>query len=240
MWKGATDVPWHARRHEYRTAQVTTVRRTLSARQAIADADGLPGDVRSALRSQGGLFCPALFLVAVATMSRIAPCSLTLTLVLGPAVLVACSGGESKSKAVADSTVAAAAAPAATSKGETTYGQICASCHQATGLGVEGTFPPLKGSRWLLGDPSVPISIVIAGLQGEIAVEGKSYQGAMQPWGMLSDDDLAAVLTYARSQWGNSASAVTAEQVKSIRAKIGSRGTWTAEELKKEYPGAGT
>jgi mono/diheme cytochrome c family protein len=148
---------------------------------------------------------------------------------------------DSKPAAGTDSTtaVAAAAQPVA-NKGETTYGQICASCHQATGVGVEGNFPPLQNSKWLTGEPSVPISIVLAGLQGPITVDGKPYNGAMQPWGMLTDDDIANVLTYARSQWGNSAGPVTAAQVKAIRDKIGSRGAWTVDELTKAYPGAGS
>ncbi len=164
-----------------------------------------------------------------------------LVLPLGASFLAACGGGDKK--AATDAAAPAAVAPAAevttADKGAATYGQICASCHQATGMGVEGTFPPLKGSQWLLGEPSVPISIVLAGLQGEISVEGKAYNSAMQPWGMLSDDDVANVLTYARSQWGNAATGVTAAQVKAIRDKIGARGAWTVEELKKTYPGAG-
>jgi mono/diheme cytochrome c family protein len=153
--------------------------------------------------------------------------------------LVGCSG-DAKPAAGADSAtpVVASAQPVA-NKGEATYGQICASCHQATGVGVEGTFPPLMHSQWLTGDPSVPIAIVIAGLQGPITVNGKAYNGAMQPWGMLGDDDIANVLTYARSQWGNSAAPVTANQVKAIRDKIGTHGAWTVDELKKAYPGAG-
>lgn len=166
--------------------------------------------------------------------------------VLAPAlVLVAAlslagcgKGGDSTPAPSSDTAVVAAAEPPA-DKGAATYGQICQSCHQATGLGVDGTFPPLKGSKWLLGNADVPISIVIAGLQGEIKVEGKEFNGVMQAWGMLSDDDVANVLTYARSQWGNAAGAVTPAQVKAIRDKIGSRGAWTSEELKKSYPGAG-
>jgi mono/diheme cytochrome c family protein len=158
-------------------------------------------------------------------------------------LLIGCSGGDAKTashtNATAASDTASTAAVTAAKPGETTFGQICQSCHQATGLGVEGTFPPLKGSKWLLGNPDVSISIVIAGLQGEISVEGKPFNGAMQPWGMLSDDDVANVLTYARAQWGNAAGAVTSAQVKTIRDKIGNRGTWTADELKKVYPGAG-
>ncbi|MCC7054954.1 MAG: cytochrome c [Gemmatimonadaceae bacterium] len=157
------------------------------------------------------------------------------------ALLTACGGGEPKP---ADTAVAVAAAPATdaaapTDKGAATYTQICASCHQATGLGVEGTFPPLAGSAWLTGDAQVPIAIVIAGLQGEISVGGKAYNGAMQAWGMLSNDDVANVLTYTRSQWGNAAGPVTPAEVKAVRDKIGSRSAWTAEELKKEFPGAG-
>lgn len=158
------------------------------------------------------------------------------------ALLTACGGGSRDAtpggQPAPNSAVAEIAAPA--KSGETTYGQICASCHQATGLGVEGTFPPLKGSKWLLGKPEIPIAIVIAGLQGDILVESKPFAGAMQPWGMLSDDDIANVLTYARSQWGNAGTAVTASQVKAVRENIGSRSAWTAAELKQAYPGAGS
>lgn len=158
------------------------------------------------------------------------------------ALLTACGGGSRDATPAAQpepsNAVAEISAPA--KSGETTYGQICASCHQATGIGVEGTFPPLKGSTWLLGKPEIPIAIVIAGLQGDILVDGKPFAGAMQPWGMLSDDDVANVLTYARSQWGNAGTAVTASQVKAVRENIGSRSAWTAAELQKAYPGAGS
>lgn len=158
-------------------------------------------------------------------------------------LLTACGGGgESKSADTGDSAAAApvAAAGAGADKGAATYAQICASCHQANGEGIEGTFPPLKHSSWLTSAPEVPIAIVLAGLQGDIEVGGKTYAGAMQAWGMLGDDDVANVLTYARSQWGNSAGPVTAAQVKAVRDKIGSRTAWTAAELKAAYPGAGS
>lgn len=158
-------------------------------------------------------------------------------------LLTACGGGgESKSAGTGDSAAATpvAAAGAAADKGAATYAQICASCHQANGEGVERTFPPLKHSSWVTGAPEVPIAIVLAGLQGDIEVDGKNYAGAMQAWGMLSDDDIANVLTYARSQWGNSAGPVTAAQVKAVRDKIGSRTAWTVVELQKAYAGAGS
>lgn len=114
------------------------------------------------------------------------------------------------------------------------YAEVCQVCHQATGLGVEGAFPPLAGSEWLNGPAIVPIAIVLKGLQGEITVKGKTYNSAMMPWeATLNDEDLAATLTYARSQWGNKAAAVTAAQVRAARARFASRTTpWTPAEVR--------
>lgn len=114
------------------------------------------------------------------------------------------------------------------------YAEVCAVCHQATGLGLEGAFPPLAGSEWLTGRADIPIAIVLHGLQGPITVKGKPYGGAMMAWGgAMTDDDIAGTLTYARSQWGNRAAAVTTAQVRAVRARFASRTTpWTAAELK--------
>ena len=114
------------------------------------------------------------------------------------------------------------------------YTEICQACHQATGLGLEGVFPPLAGSEWLNGNPTIPIAIVLKGLQGEIAVKGKTYNSVMMAWeSVLNDDDLASTLTYARSQWGNRATLITASQVKAARLKFKARTTpWTAAELR--------
>ncbi len=145
--------------------------------------------------------------------------------------LAACGGEQ---KPAADSAVTPVAEPAAVADvGAEKYGQVCAVCHQTTGLGVEGNFPPLAGSDWLNGKAEVPIAIVLHGVQGEIDVLGKKYNGAMAPWGgALNDAEVAAVLTYARSQWGNTGVAVTADEVKTVRAKFASRtAPWTAAEL---------
>ncbi|MDZ7629836.1 MAG: cytochrome c [Gemmatimonadaceae bacterium] len=145
-------------------------------------------------------------------------------------VLAAC-GGEKKPEA--DTGAAAPTVVATADVGAEKYAQVCAVCHQATGLGVEGNFPPLAGSDWVTGKSEVPIAIVLHGLQGEIEVLGKKYNNAMAPWGeALNDAEIAAVLTYARSQWGNTAAAVTADEVKAARAKYASRTTpWTVAEL---------
>jgi len=114
------------------------------------------------------------------------------------------------------------------------YGELCQACHQPNGAGLEGAFPPLAGAEYVNGPAIVPIAIVLHGLQGEITVKGKTYNGAMMAWGsVLNDDDLAATLTYVRSQWGNRAAPVTAAQVRVVRAKLASRTTpFTAAELR--------
>ena len=145
--------------------------------------------------------------------------------------LAACAG---EKKPVADSTATPPAAPLVVADlGAEKYGQVCVVCHQPTGLGVEGNFPPLAGSDWLNGKAEVPIAIVLHGLQGEIEVLGKKYNGAMAPWGgAMTDAEIAAVLTYARSQWGNSGAAVTVDEVKAVRANFATRtAAWTAAEL---------
>ena len=164
------------------------------------------------------------------------------TALLGGALLLAACGG---SDAPADESAAGGDAPAATESltgdvavGATKYGQVCASCHMADGNGTPGVFPPLAGSEWATSaEVKVPISIVLHGLQGPMTVKGANYDGLMQPWGMIPDADIAAILTYVRSSWGNSASAVTPEQVAEVRAAEGARAAWTADELRAKYPG---
>jgi|688.fasta_scaffold219674_3 mono/diheme cytochrome c family protein len=97
----------------------------------------------------------------------------------------------------------------------------CVACHQATGLGVAGQFPTLVGSEWVLtegwhGDNHL-IGVLLHGLQGAIQVKGETYNGAMPPWKQLKDDQIAAILTYIRSEWGNNESPITAEQVAKVR-----------------------
>lgn len=104
------------------------------------------------------------------------------------------------------------------------YAARCSACHQSTGTGLSGVFPPLADSSWVQGDPLRPISIVLLGLQGQIEVKGETYAGVMPPMGgQMTDEEIAAVLTHVRSSFGNSADPVTAEQVAGQRAKLGTR-----------------
>ncbi len=115
----------------------------------------------------------------------------------------------------------------------------CSACHGADGKGAgNGAFPPLAASPYLLADPELPIKIVLQGLHGPIDVLGKTYNLEMPPQGAaIVDDQIAAILTYVRSSWGNKASAVTPALVKKIRAETTTRSEhWTASELLKLHP----
>jgi len=101
--------------------------------------------------------------------------------------------------------------------GKQVFGARCAACHQATGLGVAGVFPPLAGAEWVIGDEKVLVNVLLHGINGEIEVKGNKYNGAMPAFNDLSDDELAAVLSYIRSDWGNKAPAVKTETVKTLR-----------------------
>jgi mono/diheme cytochrome c family protein len=111
----------------------------------------------------------------------------------------------------------------------------CVACHQATGLGLPGAFPPLAGSEWATGPDERIIRIVLSGLSGPITVKGTPFNSVMPPLGpLLRDEQLAAVLTYVRSEWGNNAPAVSPDKVKEIRAAgAGHAGPWAPEELLK-------
>jgi nitrite reductase (NO-forming) len=103
--------------------------------------------------------------------------------------------------------------------GAAVFGRTCAACHQPTGQGIPNAFPPLAGSDFLLADKARSIGIVLGGLQGPVAVNGKHFDGVMPPHGFLSDDDIANVLTYVRNSWGNQGEPVTREEVAVRRAR---------------------
>ena len=150
-------------------------------------------------------------------------------------ILIAAACGGAKDQAASGAPSAdVAASPAGSSDGAAIYAR-CATCHQPTGLGTPGTFPPLAGSEIVTGPPEIPIRIVLKGLQGPITVHGVTYNGVMPQYGVgieMSDIEVATVLTWVRTQWGNAASAVTPQQVATERAATKDKvGAWTAGEL---------
>jgi mono/diheme cytochrome c family protein len=151
--------------------------------------------------------------------------------------LAACGGD--KPAPAADNAAAANVASAASAQpgqGEKIYAQRCQSCHQLNGAGATGVYPPLAGSEYVLDkNPAVPASIVIHGLQGPITVKGQQFNSLMPAYGIgitMSDEEVAAVLTYIRTSWGNTASTVTAADVASAREATKSHtGAMTVEAL---------
>jgi mono/diheme cytochrome c family protein len=109
--------------------------------------------------------------------------------------------------------------------GAAIFAGSCAVCHQAAGTGLPGVFPPLAGSSWVSGRDATLVQILLHGVQGVLTVNGKSYNSAMPAFGnQLSDAQIAAVLTYVRSQWGNKATAVNPSLVSAQRAATTARG----------------
>ncbi|MEY4930360.1 MAG: hypothetical protein RI909_1084, partial [Bacteroidota bacterium] len=116
----------------------------------------------------------------------------------------------------------------------------CATCHQKDGKGLDPAFPPLHNSIYVHGNPDRLIKLTLHGLVGAFELNGKKYDGQvpMTPFGgMLNDKEIADVLTYARNQFGNSASAISPQQVTTIReATKGMTGFYRMENLLKEHP----
>ncbi len=102
--------------------------------------------------------------------------------------------------------------------GKNIYSRSCFACHQVDGAGIANAFPPLANSDYLNADVDRAINIVLKGLSDEIVVNGKTYHSTM-PAQVLNDDQVANVLTYVYSQWGNNKTLVTPEMVKAQRDK---------------------
>lgn len=163
-------------------------------------------------------------------MNRLKPSSHLAAALFSLAFIAACtpevgdaqsSSSQSGDAAVHRAETAAGASEALMATGQSVYESNCAACHQADGSGLTGAFPPLAGSDYLEGDRRDVLSAALFGLSGPITVNGQPYNGVMPSMGYLSDEELAAALTYVFSSWGNSYAAVTPEEVSSLRAELG-------------------
>lgn len=134
------------------------------------------------------------------------------------------SPGDSRTKPSVE--VASNAAPTAAEndfptlmeKGKQVYTTTCQACHQATGAGIPGAFPPLAESEWVNGPGKRAAAIVLHGIQGEIIVRGQKFQGAMPAFkDQLKPEDISAAVTYVRNSFGNTADLVTAEIVNQVK-----------------------
>jgi len=124
--------------------------------------------------------------------------------------------------------------------GSVVYAGNCVACHQANGMGLSGVFPPLVDSQWVLENDARLVQIMLHGIQGELVVKGETYNGVMPAFAQLSDAELAAVLTYIRTSWGNAGRPVTTDQVAEGRERFPGRGVWQGgAELDEVFPSDG-
>jgi mono/diheme cytochrome c family protein len=116
--------------------------------------------------------------------------------------------------------------------GRQVYTMLCGTCHQPDGRGQEGKAPPLAGSRWAVGPEGRLVRIVLHGLRGPVTVGSRTYNMEMPGLKVLTDEQIAGVLTYVRRSWGHEASAVDPKVVQSIRDwNQARRDGWTEKEL---------
>src|SRR5262249_7720315 len=112
--------------------------------------------------------------------------------------------------------------------GKGLYEQVCLACHQPHGLGQPGLAPPLTGSEWVAGTEKRLIRIVLQGLRGKLKVKGEEFELDMPALGVLDNDQVAAVLTYVRREWGHGFPTVSPEAVQRVRKETENReDAWT-------------
>ena len=118
--------------------------------------------------------------------------------------------------------------------GKRVFNQNCVACHQASGLGLPGVYPPLVNSEWVQDNPERLIKVVLSGLAGVVQVNGQEYNNAMTAFGRLKDQHIAAVLTYIRTtpEFNNGSHPVSEELVMQVREAYGARtDPWSQAEL---------
>jgi len=102
--------------------------------------------------------------------------------------------------------------------GKSVYTKNCLTCHQSDGSGVPNMYPPLGPGSWVEKDPKELTAIMMKGLNGQIEVDGEVYKNYMPSHAKLTDEEIADVLTYVRSSFGNNFGPVTADLVKKVRS----------------------
>ncbi|MEO6799041.1 MAG: cytochrome c [Rhodanobacter sp.] len=134
-------------------------------------------------------------------------------------------GGTTNAAPAAIAGAASSPAPAGgysydAAKGQSLFIANCSACHQTTGEGIPGAFPSLKGNAAVDdADPALHIHTVLHGAHG-VTIGGVKYTSVMPPFaGQLSDADIANIINYERSSWGNHVKLVTPAEVAAIRAK---------------------
>jgi mono/diheme cytochrome c family protein len=110
----------------------------------------------------------------------------------------------------------------------------CASCHQTTGVGIAGQYPPLKGSEFVIKGEKRLAAVLWHGLVGSVNVNGQTFNGVMDPWGSakLTPTQTAQVLSYIRNDWGNKGSVIYEDQVVALGKELGPPAALNEEKLR--------
>jgi len=159
---------------------------------------------------------------------KIAPCMLAMSAAIALLPLAGCGSRSSES---ANST--SPEMDTTTTDGRHLYAMYCAACHGAEGQGVPGSHPPLARSEWVKAPAKRLAAVTLDGLAGPLVVDGQTYRGIMPAWRtVLTDGQIASVLTYVRQSWGNDAPAISSTDVGEIRIRDQNRNAfWTPQEL---------
>ncbi len=104
--------------------------------------------------------------------------------------------------------------------GAGSYYRYCSACHQMNGMGASGRFPPLMGTDWVTGDKDRLIKVILSGMEGSLQIGNEVYNGVMPQHSFLSNREVAEVLTYIRSNFGNIAPPVTPLEVENVRKSL--------------------
>ena len=107
---------------------------------------------------------------------------------------------------------------ASSERGKEIYLRNCVSCHMDQGEGLEGIFPPLANSDYLLADKKRAIKQTLYGVTGEMTVNGKVYNGEMNGFD-ITDEEMSDLMNYIYNSFGNKAGVITPEEVKAVRKK---------------------
>ncbi|MCI1710293.1 MAG: cytochrome c [Chiayiivirga sp.] len=103
--------------------------------------------------------------------------------------------------------------------GKALYTGTCSVCHQDSGAGMPGVFPPLAKSDYLAGHSNEEIiKVVLSGLNGPLKVNGQDYNSVMPPMSQLTDDEVANILTYVKNSWDNGGGRISKDDVTKVRA----------------------
>lgn len=140
----------------------------------------------------------------------------TLIIFLG---LISSCGEDSNNNSTTQHTTTVTIDNSPYSAGKEIYQKTCVTCHQADGKGMQGTYPPLAGSDYLLANKFRAIRQVLKGSSTKITVNGSDYEGVMAAQS-LNDSDVAQVLNYVYHSFGNNGFTVNPADVKSVRDTI--------------------